>query len=107
MPNEFSVPSLFQTLLPDPQSDEPLIGEGDCGVILRADGRVNVFSTGVSPHLQDDPSQWGEKERGQFETGKKLMAISVALQNDQLMSVLYEVAQGVLDAEQVVDAIRH
>lgn len=100
------VPSLFATLTPKQKSDKPLISEGDCGVVFRVDGTAEIFSTGVSP-LLSDPQKWGEKELKQVEMGKKLMAISIALQNDQLMAILYDVASGVIDAEQAQDAIRH
>ncbi len=101
-----NVPSLFTTLTAKSQSNKPLISEGDCGVVLRADGTAEIFSTGLSPHL-DNPEQWGELELKQIEMGKKLMAISIALHNEQLMAILYDVANGVIDAEQAQDAIRH
>lgn len=96
--NDNTVPSLFDTLVPKPRTGEPLVAEGDCGIVLRLDGRVEVFSTDVEG-LNQDPQLWGEKELKQYEIGRKLMAISVALQNEQLMSILFDVAEGLIEPE--------
>ena len=99
------VPSLFDTLTPDAKSDRPMISEGDCGVIMKLDGSFQVFSTGVS-NLSSDPSSWGDTEIAQMTIGRKLMAISVALSNTQIMELLMDITAGVLDPEKVVNAVR-
>lgn len=102
-----SVPSLFDTLSPKPRTDEPLVKEGDCGIILRPDGSAEVFSTGIYSSLQGDPEKWGDAELKQMEMGRKLMAISVALQNEQIMSILFDIAEGVLAPEQMTNVLKH
>jgi len=104
--SQTTVPSLFDTLSPKPRTDEPLIKEGDCGIILRVNGEVEVFSTGISS-LKENPEKWGETELAQLEIGKRLMALSVALQNEQIMSILYEIAEGVVGPEQLIDVAKH
>ncbi|WLR90930.1 hypothetical protein [Shinella zoogloeoides] len=106
MANSVDVPSLFDTLTPKPRTDAPLVVDGDCGIILKLDGRVEVFSTGIYS-LMDDPVKWGERELAQLEIGKKLMAISVALQNEQIMSILYDIAEGVIDPDQARNVLKH
>lgn len=102
-----SVPSLFDALTPKQRTDEPLVKEGDCGIILRPDGSIEAFSTGIYSSLQGDPAAWGEAELKQLEMGRKLMAISVALNNEQIMAILYDIAEGVIQPEQMINVAKH
>lgn len=107
MQSPSTVPSLFDTLSPKPRTNEPLVQEGDCGIILRSGGGVDIFSTGISSSLTNDPATWGEREHQQIQMGQKLMAISVALQNEQIMAILLDVTSGIIEAEQISDVSKH
>lgn len=60
------------------------IAEGDAGVILKADGSWNVFSTSKLGETGLSPAQ--------MEQGKKLIALSVALKHPQIMEILMQMA---------------
>lgn len=97
-------PSLFNVLRPDIDTALPPMQEGDCAIILRANGDFKILTTGVdAARLAGDPDLWTQKEHDQIALGQKLMAISLALSNDQIMAVLINLASDpdVLDPERL------
>lgn len=65
----------------------PPIERGDCGVILKADGSHRVFSTGmedVTPETMTD---------AQREQGKRMVALSFALNSERIMAILYDLIE--------------
>ena len=75
----------MQNLISQAQIVATPIGEGDAGIILRADGSFQIFNC----HSDLDPQNLTER---QIEQGETLQALSVALQIPQVMEVLLRMA---------------
>lgn len=95
-----NAPNLFQTLRADLDQDRPAIDDGDCGIIVKLDGSFRLFSTGVE-NLKNDPSTFTEREHQQIRNGQILTAFCLALQNEQVMDVLLDLATTVIDDEKL------
>lgn len=91
-----TAPNLLRTLRRDIESNGPGVEDGDCGIILKPDGSYRLFSTGVDK-LKENSSTWGEREHQQIRNGQVLTAFCLALSNDQVMSVLLDLASSMID----------
>lgn len=82
--------NLFTANLPSAEREGLEIAEGECGVIVSPDGSFRVFSTGI------DVANLSQE---QIAMGEKLMALTLALSNDQVMHVLLDLVRNVIDPE--------
>lgn len=74
--------SLVTNLKPDAEMSRIADAEVNCGVILTQDGSFRLFQNGI------DSSAMTED---QIAMSRKLTALAVALSNEQLMAILYDV----------------
>jgi hypothetical protein len=76
----------------------PLFEDGDCAIILKANGGYKIVTTGIDeqaladPEKLADPSKYTEEETALLERGQKLMALALALSNDQVMAILLDLS---------------
>ncbi|RWB95599.1 MAG: hypothetical protein EOQ56_28030 [Mesorhizobium sp.] len=104
-----NAPNLFTALRPDVDKSGPLAGEVNCGVIMAPDGSFKAFSNGIdAAALRGDPKSLSEDQLAQLEMGQKLMAISLALSNEQIMAVLMDLVANsdVLDPERLKHVVQ-
>src|SRR5690606_1368001 len=65
----------------------------NCGIILTIDGSFKAFTNGIDVQaLQRPEEELTEVEKAQVEMARKLTALTVALSNEQIMAVLYDLA---------------
>lgn len=102
-----NAPSLFD-LVPAQKSEEPIAPDGpNCGVIMFPDGSFKVFSRGIdAAALRTD--NLTDEQVDQFEMGKRLTGLVLALSNPEIMSVLLDLADNadVIDPNELKDNLR-
>lgn len=82
-------PSLFNIVRPDLDQSGNLFKQGDCGVIIRADGTFQAFSCDIdAAELQKPDGERSAEATQLLNNGRKLMALLLALSNQQVMDVL-------------------
>lgn len=68
-------------------------GEANCGIIMATDGSFKVFTNGIDVQaLQRPEEELSEDQIAQVAMARKLTALAVALSNEQIMAVLYDLA---------------
>jgi len=69
------------------------VQRGDCGIIIRADGTVDIFQFGfdVDALENTDQSQMTDEQRQALKNGELLFALGVVAENEMLK-------KGILDA---------
>ncbi|PZR92300.1 MAG: hypothetical protein DI537_14035 [Stutzerimonas stutzeri] len=86
-------PSVFTSFRPSTDEVEP-IREGDCLLILRKDGSVQVINPAYNRvRLTLPEEEQTEADRQIIRQGEKLFALALAATNDKLMDFLLSVAQ--------------
>ncbi|MER9176213.1 hypothetical protein NKH72_21795 [Mesorhizobium sp. M0955] len=76
---------------------------------MATDGSFKAFSNGIdSAALRGDPASFTDDQLAQLEMGQKLMAISLALSNDQVMAVLMDLVANsdVIDPERLKHVVQ-
>lgn len=102
-------PNLFTALRPNVDKSEPIAGEVNCGIIVNLDGTFKAFSNGIDAEaLRGDPAKLTPVQLQQLKMGQKLMAISLALANEDIMEVLMDLVANseVLDPDTVKQLVR-
>lgn len=79
----------------------------DCGIIFKADGQYFAFAGSIDDaELSKGPDQMKPETLIQIANGRKLLALSLAIGNDQIMDILYDViAQVTGDSDAQIGSI--
>ena len=74
------------------------IGAKDCGIVIKANGEYFAFAGGIDDaELEKSPEDMAPETLIQLSNGRKLLALSLALGNPQIMDILYDVISQVTD----------